>query len=165
MPTSTIRPRSLVRRALASELVDRLTAPHGVDRYLELIDPSWTVRSDRPQRDSSGDTSLRTVTVVPDAARPADADPEAGPTGETTSVIEFARSQLSAPVDGTLLTTAESAGLTPKNRCRRGICGTCTTPKIAGTTRNTVTGETSSEPGPIRICVTEPCGGDVTLDL
>ena len=42
-------PRTLVRRALASNLVDRLTAPHGVDRYLELIDPRWVVRETRAE--------------------------------------------------------------------------------------------------------------------
>ena len=40
-------PPALLRKALASDLVDRLTAPHGVDRYLELVDPTWTVREVR----------------------------------------------------------------------------------------------------------------------
>ena len=41
--------RNLVRRALASGLVDRLTAPHGVDRYLELVDPLWVVNETRAE--------------------------------------------------------------------------------------------------------------------
>ena len=166
VPTSTIRPRSLVRRALASDLVDRLTAPHGVDRYLELIDPSWTVRPDRGGSTDSDGSTLPTLTVIPEAPSPGETDAGSAATAaETGVVISFARSQLTAPVDGTLLTTAEAAGLTPKNRCRRGICGTCTTHKLSGATRNSITGETSDEPRPIRICVTEPCGDDVTLDL
>jgi ferredoxin-NADP reductase len=51
-PTATLVPqaarrRSPIRRALASGLVDRLCAPHGVDRYLELIDPNLVVREVR----------------------------------------------------------------------------------------------------------------------
>ncbi|CAN5702775.1 ferredoxin reductase [soil metagenome] len=57
------RPRRLVRRALASDLVDRLTAPHGVDRYLELVDPRWVVRETRAEviaaeRQTSGTVTL-----------------------------------------------------------------------------------------------------------
>lgn len=37
----------LVRRVLTSSLVDSLTAPHGVDRYLELVDPRWAVNEVR----------------------------------------------------------------------------------------------------------------------
>ncbi|SEH91600.1 Ferredoxin-NADP reductase [Mycolicibacterium rutilum] len=33
---------TLTRRVLRSPLVDLLTGPHGVDRYTELIDPTWT---------------------------------------------------------------------------------------------------------------------------
>lgn len=174
LPTATTRPRSLVRRALASNLVDRLTAPHGVDRYLELIDRSWTVHPGSDHTEESGGVARRKTAVIPDApAAPATASTgtvsaEPGTserTADTGVVITFARSEVTAAVEGTLLTTAESAGLMPRNRCRRGICGTCTTRKVAGSTRNTVTGEISDEPGPIRICVTEACGDDVTLDL
>ena len=43
----TIVDHRLVRRALTSSLVGSLTAPHGVDRYLELVDPRWTVNEVR----------------------------------------------------------------------------------------------------------------------
>lgn len=34
-------------RVAGSPLVDLLTGPHGVDRYTELVDPTWTVREAR----------------------------------------------------------------------------------------------------------------------
>jgi stearoyl-CoA 9-desaturase NADPH oxidoreductase len=46
-PTSIASPRRLGRRLLGSPLVDVLTAPHGVDRYLELVRPAWTLRDPR----------------------------------------------------------------------------------------------------------------------
>src|SRR5438876_8080705 len=56
MPTTTtIRPlppapvRRLGRRLLGSALLEALAAPHGVDRYLELIRPSWSLREARAE--------------------------------------------------------------------------------------------------------------------
>jgi ferredoxin-NADP reductase len=37
----------LVRGLLASPVVDTLTTPHGIDRYLELVNPMWAVREVR----------------------------------------------------------------------------------------------------------------------
>jgi ferredoxin-NADP reductase len=37
----------LVRKVLASSTVDALTAPHGIDRYLELVDPRWSINEVR----------------------------------------------------------------------------------------------------------------------
>ncbi|MDT5336488.1 MAG: stearoyl-CoA 9-desaturase oxidoreductase, partial [Mycobacterium sp.] len=34
---------SLRDRVLRSPLVDLLTGPHGVDRYTELVEPTWTL--------------------------------------------------------------------------------------------------------------------------
>jgi stearoyl-CoA 9-desaturase NADPH oxidoreductase len=42
-----IRPRRLGRRLLGSGLLEALAAPHGVDRYLELIRPAWSLREAR----------------------------------------------------------------------------------------------------------------------
>jgi ferredoxin-NADP reductase len=73
--------------------------------------------------------------------------------------VAFERSGLSAPSVGTLLETAEAAGLAPKYGCRRGICGTCTTTKTSGQVRNVVTGELSAtDSEPIRLCVSVACG-------
>jgi ferredoxin-NADP reductase len=56
MPTATTtRPlppapvRRLGRRLLGSGLLEALAAPHGVDRYLELIHPSWSLRDARAE--------------------------------------------------------------------------------------------------------------------
>jgi ferredoxin-NADP reductase len=52
-PAATARPlppppvRRLGRRLLGSGLLEALTAPHGVDRYLELIRPSWSLHEVR----------------------------------------------------------------------------------------------------------------------
>ncbi len=80
-------------------------------------------------------------------------------------VVRFERAGTAVPATGTLLETAEAAGLAPKFGCRRGICGTCTSTKTAGVVRNVVTGEASSaDAAPIRLCVSVACG-DVAVDL
>ncbi|HEX2577133.1 MAG TPA: ferredoxin reductase [Aquihabitans sp.] len=58
------RPRGVLRRVLASELVDRLTAPHGVDRYLELVDPRWVVRETRAEVVAAVRQTPGTVTLT-----------------------------------------------------------------------------------------------------
>lgn len=35
--------QTLKERVLGSGLVDLLTGPHGVDRYTEQLDPTWTL--------------------------------------------------------------------------------------------------------------------------
>lgn len=79
--------------------------------------------------------------------------------------VSFARSGVAAPAVGTLLETAEAAGLTPRFGCRRGICGTCTTTKTSGQVRDLVTGERSqADAEPIRLCTTVACG-EVVVEL
>lgn len=79
--------------------------------------------------------------------------------------VAFARSGASAPSVGTILETAEAAGLSPAFGCRRGICGTCTTTKASGVVRDLVTGRRSdADAGPIRPCVSVACG-DVVVEL
>ena len=34
--------QTLAKRVLGSSLIDVLTGPHGVDRYTELLTPTWT---------------------------------------------------------------------------------------------------------------------------
>jgi len=80
-------------------------------------------------------------------------------------VVVFARTGGAAPGNGTLLATAEAAGLTPPYGCRSGICGTCTTDKSAGIVRDLVTGqESAADAGPVKLCVSVPCG-EVVVDL
>jgi stearoyl-CoA 9-desaturase NADPH oxidoreductase len=80
--------------------------------------------------------------------------------------ITFADSSVDVVDDGrSLLEQAESAGLTPQNGCRMGICHTCTRRKTAGTVRNLVTGAVSTQPDEdVQICVSVPVG-DVNLSL
>ncbi|MEB3980643.1 ferredoxin reductase [Mycobacterium sp. 663a-19] len=80
--------------------------------------------------------------------------------------VTFADSGIDVVDDGrSLLEQAESAGLTPDNGCRMGICHTCTRRKTAGTVRNLVTGAVSTAPDEdVQICVSVPVG-DVDLSL
>jgi ferredoxin-NADP reductase len=58
MFTQTLKPR-LRDRVLRSTLVDLLTGPHGVDRYTELVEPTWTI----------GDARAKVVAVRRDTPR------------------------------------------------------------------------------------------------
>jgi ferredoxin-NADP reductase len=80
--------------------------------------------------------------------------------------VTFADSGIDVVDDGrSLLEQAESAGLTPENGCRMGICHTCTRRKTAGTVRNLITGAVSTAPDDdVQICVSVPVG-DVDLSL
>lgn len=88
------------------------------------------------------------------------------PTKPSGGRITFADSGIDLVDDGrSLLEQAESAGLTPQNGCRMGICHTCTRRKTAGTVRNLVTGAVSTGADEdVQICVSVPVG-DVDLSL
>jgi len=90
-------------------------------------------------------------------------EPPANPSGGR---ITFADSGVDVVDDGrSLLEQAESAGLTPQNGCRMGICHTCTRRKTAGTVRNLISGAVSTAPDDdVQICVSVPVG-DVDLSL
>ncbi len=57
--------RRLGRRVLGSGLLEALAAPHGVDRYLELIRPSWSLSEARAEvvevRRQTGDSVTLTL--------------------------------------------------------------------------------------------------------
>ena len=90
-------------------------------------------------------------------------EPSADPSGGR---ITFSNSGIDVTDDGRpLLEQAESAGLTPQNGCRMGICHTCTRRKTAGSVRNLTTGSVSTGPDEdVQICVSVPVG-DVELAL
>lgn len=91
---------------------------------------------------------------------PADPSLDAG-----AGTVAFERSALTVAAEGTILETAEAAGLAPAFGCRRGICGTCTTTKTRGRVRNVISGEVSAaDAEPIRPCVSVACG-DVSVTL
>lgn len=144
-------------------VLDRLFFPHGPSAYFR-----WVTPSDPAERAAAATRSTATTPAVDRTDRPAKPRPRRTPAArvdaQAVGEVAFERSGLTAVAEGTLLETAEASGLTPPNRCRRGICGTCTTTKTSGTVLDGRTGETSDAPGPIRICVSV-AQGDVALDL
>jgi stearoyl-CoA 9-desaturase NADPH oxidoreductase len=66
--TATTSGRALARtfrqRVLGSDLVDLLTGPHGVDRYTELVAPTWTLGEARAKVIDVRRTTGRSVTLT-----------------------------------------------------------------------------------------------------
>jgi ferredoxin-NADP reductase len=58
------RPRSLRERVLRSPLLDLLTGPHGVDRYTELVTPTWTSGEARAKVAAVRRQTPRSVTLT-----------------------------------------------------------------------------------------------------
>ncbi len=102
-------------------------------------------------------------TVYTESFVPPSFEAPANPSGGR---VTFADSGVDVVDDGrSLLEQAESAGLSPENGCRMGICHTCTRRKTAGTVRNLITGAVSTGPDEdVQICVSVPVG-DVDLSL
>ncbi len=72
--------RSFGKRVLGSALVDLLTGPHGVDRYTELVAPTWTLGEPRAKVVDVRRTTPRsvTLTLAPNAAFTSSHTPKAG---------------------------------------------------------------------------------------
>jgi len=138
---------------LLTDLADRLFTPHGTNAYLRRLSPA--------SRHASPGVADREVEP---ASTGAPSPTHIDLVEEARSGITFARSGGGAPAAGTLLESVEAAGLTPKNRCRRGVCATCTTALVRGSVCDTRTGELVEGPAPIRLCVSV-AEGPVTLDL
>ncbi|OBK14183.1 flavin reductase family protein [Mycobacterium asiaticum] len=62
--------RTIAKRVLSSDLIDLLTGPHGVDRYTELVTPTWTAGEARAKVVDVRRTTPRsvTLTLAPNAA-------------------------------------------------------------------------------------------------
>jgi ferredoxin-NADP reductase len=56
--------RTFAKRVLSSDLVDLLTGPHGVDRYTELVTPTWTSGQPRAKVVDVRRTTPRSVTLT-----------------------------------------------------------------------------------------------------
>ncbi|MGH3967652.1 MAG: ferredoxin reductase, partial [Mycobacterium sp.] len=56
--------RTWTKRVLGSDLVDLLTGPHGVDRYTELVTPTWTLGEARAKVVDVRRTTARSVTLT-----------------------------------------------------------------------------------------------------
>ncbi len=62
--------QSLAERVLGSKTLAALTSPHGVDRYLELVNPMWAATEVRARvvditRETSGEHPVATLTLQP----------------------------------------------------------------------------------------------------
>jgi stearoyl-CoA 9-desaturase NADPH oxidoreductase len=64
LPTPPRPVRRLGRRVLGSPLVGALTAPHSVDRYLELIRPAWSLHEGRAEVVAARRQTLDSVTLA-----------------------------------------------------------------------------------------------------
>jgi len=84
--------QTLKKRVLGSDLVNLLTGPHGVDRYTEQVDPTWTLAEARAKVVDVRRSTPRSVTLVlaPNAAF---AD-----TGQTLRAGQYVN--LSVEIDG-----------------------------------------------------------------
>lgn len=96
---------------------------------------------------------------VPDRVRSESYSGRVLPRGEATELTHAVHCSVTERVftarsDSSLLIEAESAGLTPANGCRIGICKTCQCTKRSGSVENLRTGEICSEPNQlIQLCV------------
>ena len=61
---------TLTKRVRRSSLLDLLTGPHGVDRYTELVDPTWTRGEGRARVVGVRRNTPRSVTLTLDPNRP-----------------------------------------------------------------------------------------------
>jgi len=82
--------------------------------------------------------------------------------------ITFGRSGIQAEwthQSGTLLETAEAAGLKPNYNCRSGKCGTCATRLISGVVHYQRCPSITPDKGEVLTCCAVPMGEDVQLDI
>ena len=56
--------QTLTKRVLGSDLLNLLTGPHGVDRYTELLAPTWTLGEGRAKVIEVRRSTPRSVTLV-----------------------------------------------------------------------------------------------------
>lgn len=70
--------------------------------------------------------------------------------------VHFIRAQQSFQTKGSLLESAEAAGLRPAHGCRMGICNSCSCTKLSGTTKNILTGEINQQSNSqIKLCISQ----------
>jgi ferredoxin-NADP reductase/MOSC domain-containing protein YiiM len=92
--------------------------------------------------------------------------PPAGPAG-IGPPVSFSRSGLTvnwSPDYASLLELAEGCDVPTRFSCRSGVCHTCVTPLIAGTTAYTQPPLEAPSDGSVLICIAEPRDG-IVLDL
>lgn len=99
-----------------------------------------------------------------------DVPKETGPVVElpARATITFAHSETQVEwtaQSGTLLETAEAAGLKPSYNCRSGKCGTCATRLLSGSVHYTRKPLVSPADGHVLTCCTVPMGEQVEIGL
>jgi ferredoxin-NADP reductase len=109
MFTQTSKPR-LRDRVLRSPLVDLLTGPHGVDRYTELVEPTWTLGDSRAKVVAVRRQTTRSVTLTlePNAAFRAVSPVASLAPGAVSPLRAGQHINLSVEVDGRRLTRCYS---------------------------------------------------------
>jgi len=90
MPVGVVRSRPLASRAFrrALRVADVVATPYGVDRYVELVRPSWSSTEIRAKVTAVARTTPRSVTVT------------LRPNGNWTGFIAGQHTQLSVEIDG-----------------------------------------------------------------
>lgn len=104
------------------------------------------------------------VVATPKTTRP---HPPAGTPG-TGPTITFSRSGLTvswSPNYGSLLDLAESCDVPTRFSCRSGVCHTCVTGVVAGTSKYVQPPLEEPPPGTVLICCAAPRDDDLVLDL
>ena len=109
------------------------------------------------------DDRLHVERFRPSTRSPRRAAPET-PSSNALALFANADVVAAAPEGVPLLEVAESAGLTPANGCRMGICHTCTTRLASGCVTDLRDGRRRSEGEHVQLCVSS-ADGDVVLDL
>ncbi|MBP6191100.1 MAG: ferredoxin reductase [Acinetobacter sp.] len=85
-------------------------------------------------------------------------------TAEAQQVF-FRLAQQNFTASGSLLSSAEQAGLRPQHGCRMGVCNRCSCTKVSGVTQNILTGEIDDQPNrQIKLCVSQALS-TVTINL
>lgn len=90
---------------------------------------------------------------------------EGAETGSVRVELRNSGRTLSLPRGVPLLEALEAQGIRPASACRMGICNTCVCGKLAGATRNALTGLLATEPSvPLKLCVNS-ASTDLILEL
>ncbi len=132
---------------LDNPILGMLTTPHHPADLLRAVHPGLVRLPRKPPADAGADPTVgpavgpgTTGTIVLPGAELAVTFTESG---RTATLAE----------DQTLLDAAESAGLSPRTGCRRGVCHRCVVPLVAGVTRNSRDGTVAVAGDTLRVCV------------
>ena len=126
---------------LDNPILGMLTTPHHPADLLRAVHPRLAAAAPTPTADAEPAVhpSATGTIVLPGA----DLTVTFTESGGTATLAE----------DQTLLDAAESAGLSPRTGCRRGVCHRCVVSLDAGVTRNSRDGTVAVAGDTLRVCV------------